>query len=69
MATLQEQRDALEAAQKEAREARAWFQFLERHSSEILPCEANLQSARRYFNGEELSLQALEESFTAPAFR
>ena len=66
--TLQQQQEELAAELRAARESRAWYKFLESHR-EVFPCQANLEMARRYFNGDELSLEDLDLAYTNPAFR
>lgn len=70
MSTYRSDREALEArAEKErqaAADAQALYQFFQKHR-ELLSCEANYSILRSYFNGEPMSLEALEEAILNPA--
>jgi hypothetical protein len=62
------QRTAVERAEREAREKRSWFKFLEKHR-EVQPVTANFQITVDYFNGQELTAEDLESAYENPGFR
>jgi hypothetical protein len=68
MQNLQQDRADVEAAQRSAREANAWLQFITQHR-EVQNCESNRQLASEYHNGSEMTLDSLLDSFNSPAFR
>jgi hypothetical protein len=68
MRNLEQDRADVEAAQKEAREANAWLQFLMQHP-EISNVESNRRVALEYHNGTEMTLSSLLDSFNSPAFQ
>jgi hypothetical protein len=69
MRTLEQDRTAVNAAVREAREAQAWMQFLIDNPT-VLPCESNKRIAFEYFHGEEVTLAGLNDSLqNHPAFR
>jgi uncharacterized membrane protein len=68
MQNLQQHRADVETAQKEAREAQAWLQFLIA-KPEVSNCQSNRQLAAEYHNGSEMTLASLLDSFESPAFK
>jgi hypothetical protein len=65
---IQDYTAEVEVAHKKAREAHAWLEFVQ-NNPDVVPCEANWLAALSYFNGEEITLKALSESFQSPDFR
>jgi hypothetical protein len=68
MKTLQEHQAAVEAAEREAREANTWYTWLTQNHN-VAPCLANYQAAKSYHNGTEMTVDSLNDSFNSPAFR
>jgi hypothetical protein len=61
---------AVQQQEQSAREAEAVYVFFKRHVKEVVACEASRQACIRYFNGDEITLEALEDSWlNHPAFR
>jgi hypothetical protein len=69
MRNLQQHRADVEAAQKEMREAQSWLRWISEPGNPVIPCEANRLAAIAYLNGEEMTVEALTDSFQSPAFR
>lgn len=68
MDNLEQYRADVEAAQKEAREAKAWLQFLLQHP-EVSNVESNRLLASEYHGGTEVTLESLLDSYNSPGFR
>ena len=60
----------LREEERQAREDVAIKQFFQRHADEVVDCTASWRAILDYFNGDTVTLEALESSWTNhPAFR